>query len=67
MSSVADLQASIVETRARRGFVTDPLKLLALLTEEVGEVASEIKGVLVGQLWRIQPQPAQVKKSPMCS
>ena len=44
MSSVADLQASIVETRARRGFVTDPLKLLALLTEEVGEVASEIKG-----------------------
>ena len=44
MSSVADLQASIVETRAKRGFVTDPLKLLALLTEEVGEVASEIKG-----------------------
>ena len=43
MSSLADLQASIVETRARRGFVTDPSKLLVLLTEEVGEVASEIK------------------------
>ncbi len=44
MSSLADLQTLIAETRARRGFTTDPLKLLALLTEEVGEVASEMKG-----------------------
>ena len=43
MSSLADLQAVTTETRSRRGFVTDPLKLLALLTEEVGEVATEIK------------------------
>ena len=43
MSSLAHLQALITETRARRGFVTNPVKILVLLTEEIGEVASEIK------------------------
>ena len=43
MSSLAELQAQIVETRASRGFTTEPLKLLVLLTEEVGEVAAEMK------------------------
>jgi NTP pyrophosphatase (non-canonical NTP hydrolase) len=43
MSSLADLQDLITETRAKRGFVTDPVKILVLLTEEVGEVATEIK------------------------
>lgn len=33
----------ITETRTRRGFVTNPIKILVLLTEEIGEIASEIK------------------------
>ncbi len=43
MTDLADLQHLIVETRAGRGFTTDPVRLLCLLTEEVGEVAAEIK------------------------
>ena len=43
MSDLADLQALIAETRAKRGFVTDPVKILVLLMEETGEVAAEIK------------------------
>ncbi len=43
MSRLADLQKAISETRSKRGFVTDPVKLHLLLTEEVGEIASEIK------------------------
>ncbi|MBN2003541.1 MAG: hypothetical protein JXA21_09320 [Anaerolineae bacterium] len=37
------LQAMIVAKRAERGFVTDPIKLCVLLTEEMGELATEIK------------------------
>ena len=37
------MQVAISETRAKRGFVTDPLKLHLLRSEEVGEVASELK------------------------
>ena len=40
---MADLQAAIVAKRAERGFVTDPIKLCVLLTEEVGELAQLIK------------------------
>lgn len=29
--------------RAERGFVTDPLKIQLLLTEEVGEISAELK------------------------
>ncbi len=40
---VYELQAKVVAARRERGFVTDPLKLHVLLTEEVGEVAGELK------------------------
>ena len=42
MSGLADLQKAISETRAERGFITDPVKIHQLLTEEVGEIASEL-------------------------
>ena len=38
-----ELQQRIVEKRTQRGFETDPLKIHILLTEEVGEVSSELK------------------------
>ena len=44
MSELADLQKAISETRAERGFVTDPVKIHLLLSEEVGEIASAFKG-----------------------
>ncbi len=39
----AELQKKISETRTKRGFVTDPIKIHLLLSEEVGEIASELK------------------------
>ena len=41
--NLKDLQSAIVTKRAERGFVTDPVKLCVLLTEEVGELAQLIK------------------------
>ena len=43
MSELADLQKAISKTRLERGFVTDPVKIHLLLSEEVGEIASAIK------------------------
>lgn len=43
MTDLANLQRRIAEERGKRGFVTDPVKLAVLLTEEVGEIASELK------------------------
>ena len=43
MSELAQLQKAIAETRAKRGFVTDPLKIHLMLTEEIGEIATELK------------------------
>ena len=43
MSELAQLQQAIAETRAKRGFVTDPLKIHLMLTEEIGEIAAELK------------------------
>lgn len=43
MAELTDLQREIVEVRARRGFTVDPVKILVLLTEELGEVARELK------------------------
>ncbi|MEM6430628.1 MAG: MazG nucleotide pyrophosphohydrolase domain-containing protein [Deinococcota bacterium] len=43
MSEMQTLQQRIAAQRAQRGFVTDPLKIHILLTEEVGEVAKELK------------------------
>ena len=45
MSQLADLQKAILRTRADRGFVTDPIKLQVLLSEEIGEIASEVKRI----------------------
>ena len=43
MADWTALQRRITEERGKRGFVTDPVKLGVLLTEEVGEIASELK------------------------
>ncbi len=43
MTELAELQALIETTRAERGFTTDPVRMLTLLVEEVGEVAAELK------------------------
>ena len=48
MTRLADLQKSIAVTRAERGFATDPIKLHVLLSEEIGEIAAEIK-----RLWSV--------------
>ena len=48
MSELADLQRAISEVRAERGFVTDPVKIQVLLSEEIGEIASQIK-----RLWSV--------------
>ena len=38
-----DLQALILKIRSERGFTTDPIRMYALLNEEVGEVGGELK------------------------
>ena len=43
MNRLLDLQKRIADEREKRGFVTDPVKLAVLLTEEIGEIASELK------------------------
>ena len=48
MTNLTDLQRRIAAERGKRGFVTDPVKLAVLLSEEIGEIASELK-----RLWSI--------------
>lgn len=43
MTQLSELQSTIESIRAERGFTTDPVQMLTLLVEEVGEVASELK------------------------
>lgn len=43
MTDLARLQREIEAMRRERGFATDPAQLLALIVEELGEVASELK------------------------
>lgn len=43
VTHLAELQRVIEATREERGFTNDPARLVCLLTEEVGEVAAEIK------------------------
>ena len=43
MTNLTNLQKRIARERENRGFVMDPVKLAVLLSEEVGEIASEIK------------------------
>ena len=45
MSELADLQQAISEVRAERGFYTDPGKIMVLPTEEIGEVASQVRKI----------------------
>ena len=43
LTNLTNLQERIARERENRGFVTDLVKLAVLLSEEVGEIASEIK------------------------
>ena len=43
MANLPELQALVQEVRQARGFTMESLEIFALLNEEVGEVASELK------------------------
>lgn len=43
MKDLSEIQQQITETRRERGFITDPTKIQILLTEEIGEISSELK------------------------
>jgi NTP pyrophosphatase (non-canonical NTP hydrolase) len=43
MTGLSAMQERIKSIRQQRGFVTDPLKIQLLLTEEVGEISAELK------------------------
>ncbi len=43
MKDLTDIKRRIVEVRKQRGFVTDTTKIQDLLTEEIGEISSELK------------------------
>ncbi len=43
MSELSELQQRIAHVRSERGFTTDSVRILTLLTEELGEVAGELK------------------------
>ena len=43
MATLPELQALVHEVRQARGFTMEPLQIFALLNEEVGEVATELK------------------------
>jgi len=43
MSELGDLQERIKNLRLKRGFVADPIKIQILLTEEIGEISSDLK------------------------
>jgi NTP pyrophosphatase (non-canonical NTP hydrolase) len=43
VAELREIQSSVGKIRQERGFTMDPLRIFALLTEEVGEVASELK------------------------
>jgi NTP pyrophosphatase (non-canonical NTP hydrolase) len=42
---ISDLQEAIARKRRERGFTHDPIRLQLLLSEELGEVASELKRI----------------------
>lgn len=43
IKSLSELQKLVNEKRHDRGFVMDPLKIFILLSEEIGEIAAELK------------------------
>ena len=44
MAELKDLQALVAKTRSERGFMRDPVRMYALLNEEIGEIGGELKG-----------------------
>jgi len=43
MADLKNLQARIVQKRKQRGFTDDPVRIFTLLSEEIGEIAGELK------------------------
>ena len=43
MAELREIQNLVGKIRRERGFTMDPVRIFALLTEEVGEVAGELK------------------------
>lgn len=43
MADLGELQSLVAEIRKQRGFTMDPMRIFALLNEEIGEVARELK------------------------
>lgn len=43
MADLQELQSLVGKTRRERGFTMDPLRIFVLLSEEVGELARELK------------------------
>lgn len=43
MSELLELQLAVAAQRRECGFTTDPVRILILLVEEVGEIARELK------------------------
>jgi NTP pyrophosphatase (non-canonical NTP hydrolase) len=43
MAELHEIQSLVANIRRERGFTMDPVRIFALLTEEVGEVAGELK------------------------
>ena len=43
MTDLSELQRAVAARRRDRGFTVDPVRILALLIEELGEVARELK------------------------
>jgi len=52
-TTLFELQKMIHKKREDRGFVMEPIKIFTLLTEEIGEVATELKkcGLLIMINW----------------
>jgi NTP pyrophosphatase (non-canonical NTP hydrolase) len=45
MAELHEIQNLVAKIRRERGFTMDPVRIFALLAEEVGEIASELKKV----------------------
>jgi NTP pyrophosphatase (non-canonical NTP hydrolase) len=43
MAELHEIQNLVAKIRRERGFTMDPVRIFALLAEEVGEIASELK------------------------
>ena len=43
MADLRELQTLVHQVRLQRGFTMEPLRIFALLSEEIGEVATELK------------------------